>query len=84
MPLFCIRRDDSESDNVHSWPDLGDQSRVDGLQEPHNRIGLGSQLDTTDASGNPVQGTVTGLAVVDGHLHVEVKGLAARACTGRN
>ena len=73
MPLFCIRRDDSESDNVHSWPDLGDQSRVDGLQEPHDRIGLGSDLSTTDVHGNSVQGTVTGLAVVGGHLRVEVK-----------
>ena len=73
MPLFCIRRDDSESDTVHSWPDLGDKSRVDSLQSPHDRIGLGSLLSTTDVHGNQVQGTVTGLAEVDGHLHVEVK-----------
>lgn len=73
MPLFCIRRDDSESDTIHSWPDLGDKNRVDSLQEPYNRIGLGSELDTTDVTGRPVQGTVTGLAVIDGHLHVEVK-----------
>jgi hypothetical protein len=73
MPLFCIRRDDSQSDNIHSWPDLGDQSRVDSLQEPYNRMGLGSELSTTDVHGEPVEGTVTGLAVVDGHLHVEVK-----------
>ena len=73
MPQFCIRRDDSESDNIHSWPDLGDKNRVDSIQSPHDQIGLGSQLSTTDVHGNPVQGTVTGLAVVDGHLHVEVK-----------
>ena len=73
MPLFCIRRDDSESDNIHSWTDLGDKSRVDGLQSPHDQIGLGSQLSTTDVHGNQVEGTVTGLAVIDGHLHVEVK-----------
>ena len=73
MPLFCIRRDDSESDNVHSWPDLGDQSRVDGLQSPHDRIGLGSHLSTTDVHGEPIEGTVTGLAVINGHLCVEVK-----------
>jgi hypothetical protein len=52
---------------------LGDKNRVDSLQEPYNRIGLGSELDTTDVTGRPVQGTVTGLAVIDGHLHVEVK-----------
>ena len=74
MAAFCIRRDDSESDNIHSWPDLGDKNRVDSLQEPYNSIGLGSELSTTDVQGNPVQGTVTGLAVIDGHLHVEVKG----------
>ena len=73
MPLFCIRRDDSESENILSWPDLGDQSRVDCLQSPHDQIGLGSELSTTDVHGNQVEGTVTGLAVVDGHLHVEVK-----------
>ena len=73
MPLFCIRRDDSESDNIDSWPDLGDKSRVDSLQSPHDQIGLGSTLSTTDVHGEPVEGTVTGLAVVDGHLRVEVK-----------
>src|SRR5437764_9972212 len=74
MPLFCIRRDDSESDNIHSWPDLGDKSRVDSLQSPHDRIGLGSLLSTTDVHGNQVEGTVTGLALVGDHLHVEIKG----------
>ncbi len=73
MAAFCIRRDDSQSDNIHSWLDLGDKSRVDGLQEPYDQIGLGSLLSTTDVHGNQVEGTVTGLAVVDGHLHVEVK-----------
>jgi hypothetical protein len=71
--MFCIRRDDSASNDIHSWPDLGDQSRVDGLQSPHDQIGLGSQLSTTDVHGKPVEGTVTGLAEIDGHLHVEVK-----------
>jgi len=73
MPLFCIRRDDSQSDTMDSWTDLGDKSRVDTLQSPHDQIGLGSLLNTTDVHGNQVEGTVTGLAVVDGHLHVEVK-----------
>jgi|SRR6266700_2119173 len=73
MAAFCIRRDDSQSDNIHSWTDLGDKSRVDSLQSPHDQIGLGSELNTTDVHGNQVEGTVTGLAVVDGHLRVEVK-----------
>ncbi len=71
--MFCIRRDDSASNDIQSWTDLGDKSRVDGLQEPYNRIGLGSELNTTDVHGNQVEGTVTGLAVVDGHLKVEVQ-----------
>ncbi len=29
MALFCIRRDNSESDNIQNWTDLGDKSRVD-------------------------------------------------------
>ncbi len=73
MPLFCIRRDDSQSDTIDSWTDLGDKSRVDSLQSPHDQIGLGSELSTTDVHGEPVEGTVTGLAVINGHLCVEVK-----------
>ncbi len=73
MPLFCIRRDDSESDNIERWTDLGDKSRVDSPQSPHDRIGLGSELDTTDITGKAVQGIVTGLALIEGHLHVETK-----------
>jgi hypothetical protein len=71
--MFCIRRDDSASNDIQSWPDLGDQSRVDSIQEPYNHVGLGSELNTTDITGQAVQGTVTGLALIDEHLHVEVK-----------
>jgi len=73
MVMFCIRRDDSQSNDIQRWPDLGDKSRVDSLQSPHDQIGLGSLLSTTDVYGDQVEGTVTGLAVVNGHLHVEVK-----------